>query len=109
MASRASASSAQGVQQFLDELRQSVRERTYTPLPVREHAIPKRGSGKVRKLGIPALADRIVQMALVLVPFDSASEASALALRASRLSEEPSRLKTQARQPARLRVLRRHL
>jgi RNA-directed DNA polymerase len=57
----------QGVQRFLDELRQSVRERTYTPLPVREHAIPKRGSGKVRTLGIPALADRVVQMALVLV------------------------------------------
>jgi RNA-directed DNA polymerase len=57
----------QGVPRFLDELRQSLRERTYTPLPVREHAIPKRGSGKVRKLGIPALADRIVQMALVLV------------------------------------------
>jgi len=43
----------QGVQQFLDELRQSLRERTYTPLPVREQAIPKRGSGKVRTLGIP--------------------------------------------------------
>ena len=57
----------QGVQQFLDELRESLRERTYTPLPVRERAIPKRGSGKVRTLGIPALADRVVQMALVLV------------------------------------------
>src|SRR6266498_3973042 len=57
----------QGVQQFLDELRQSLREHTFTPLPVRERAIPKRGSGKVRKLGIPALGDRIVQMALVLV------------------------------------------
>src|SRR5881409_2632225 len=30
----------QGVQQFLDELRQSLREHTFTPLPVREHAIP---------------------------------------------------------------------
>jgi RNA-directed DNA polymerase len=57
----------QGVQQFLGELRQSLRDRSYAPLPVREHAIPKRGSGKVRKLGIPALADRIVQMALLLV------------------------------------------
>ncbi len=57
----------QGVQQFLDELRQSLRDRSYRPLPVRERAIPKRGSGKVRKLGIPALGDRIVQMALVLV------------------------------------------
>jgi len=57
----------QGVQRFLDELRQSLRERTYTPLPVRERAIPKRGSGKLRTLGIPALADRVVQMALVLM------------------------------------------
>jgi len=57
----------QGVEQFLGELRQSLKDRTYTPLPVREHVIPKRGSGKVRKLGIPALADRVVQMALVLV------------------------------------------
>ena len=57
----------QGVLQFLDELRRSLRERSYTPLPVRERAIPKRGSGKLRMLGIPALADRVVQMALVLV------------------------------------------
>lgn len=57
----------QGVERFLGELRQSLKDRTYTPLPVREHEIPKRGSGKVRKLGIPALRDRVVQMALVLV------------------------------------------
>jgi RNA-directed DNA polymerase len=34
---------------------------------MREHEIPKRGSGKVRRLGIPALRDRIVQMATTLV------------------------------------------
>ena len=45
-----------GVEKVLGELRQSLRDRTYTPLPVREHQIPKRGSGKVRKLGIPACA-----------------------------------------------------
>lgn len=56
-----------GVEQFLGELRQSLKGRTYTPLPVREQQIPKRGSGKVRTLGIPALRDRVVQMALVLV------------------------------------------
>ncbi len=56
-----------GVEKVLGELRQSLRDRTYTPLPVREHQIPKRGSGKVRKLGIPALRDRIVQMATELV------------------------------------------
>jgi RNA-directed DNA polymerase len=58
---------ALGVEEVLGELRQALRDRTYTPLPVREHEIPKRGSGKVRKLGIPALRDRIVQMATELV------------------------------------------
>jgi RNA-directed DNA polymerase len=57
----------QGVEKVLGELRQSLRDRTYVPLPVREHQIPKRGSGEVRSLGIPALRDRIVQMAAKLV------------------------------------------
>jgi RNA-directed DNA polymerase len=56
-----------GVERVLAELRESLRDRTYVPLPVREHQIPKRGSGKVRSLGIPALRDRIVQMATKLV------------------------------------------
>ena len=56
-----------GVENVLSELRGSLRDGTYTPLPVREREIPKRGSGKVRKLGIPALRDRIVQMAAKLV------------------------------------------
>ena len=55
------------MEKVLGELRGSFRERTYTPLPVREREIPKRGSGKARKLGIPALRDRIVQMAAKLV------------------------------------------
>ena len=56
-----------GVENVLGELRQSLRDGSYVPLPVREHEIPKRGSGKVRRLGIPALRDRIVQMATTLV------------------------------------------
>jgi len=55
-----------GVEKVLGELRQSLRDGSYAPLPVREHEIPKR-SGKVRRLGIPALRDRIVQMATTLV------------------------------------------
>lgn len=55
-----------GVDTVLAELRGSLRDRSYAPLPAREREIPKRGSGKVRRLGIPALRDRIVQMAAKL-------------------------------------------
>src|SRR4051812_14952597 len=56
-----------GVENVLSELRKALRDGSYAPLPVRERKIPKRGSGKVRSLGIPALRDRIVQMAAKLV------------------------------------------
>ena len=57
-----------GVPGFLDGLRTSLKEGTFRPLPVRERKIPKPGgSGKVRKLGIPTIADRVVQAALKLV------------------------------------------
>ena len=56
-----------GVENVLGELRQALRNGSYAPLPVRERKIPKRGSGKLRSLGIPALRDRIVQMAAKLV------------------------------------------
>ncbi len=40
----------------------------FRPQPVRERKIPKPGgSGKVRRLGIPTVADRVVQAALKLV------------------------------------------
>jgi RNA-directed DNA polymerase len=53
---------------FLDDLRARLKEGTFRPLPVRERKIPKPGgSGKVRKLGIPVIADRVVQAALKLV------------------------------------------
>ncbi|MFD1658230.1 group II intron reverse transcriptase/maturase, partial [Streptomyces caeni] len=57
-----------GVPGFLDDLRTALKDGSFRPLPVRERKIPKPGgSGKVRKLGIPALADRVVQAALKLV------------------------------------------
>lgn len=57
-----------GVPGFLDDLRVQLRAGTFRPLPVRERTIPKPGgSGKVRRLGIPTIADRVVQAALKLV------------------------------------------
>lgn len=57
-----------GVPGFLDDLRSQLKAGTFRPLPVRERAIPKPGgSGKVRRLGIPTVADRVVQAALKLV------------------------------------------
>jgi RNA-directed DNA polymerase len=55
-----------GVIPFLEELRSSLRDGSFTPLPVKQATIPKKG-GKVRYLGIPTLRDRVAQMALKLV------------------------------------------
>src|SRR5580658_9107700 len=57
-----------GVAGFLDDLRAALKDGSFRPLPVRERLIPKPGgSGKLRKLGIPRIADRVVQAALKLV------------------------------------------
>jgi RNA-directed DNA polymerase len=57
-----------GVPRFLDDLRAALKDGSFRPLPVRERKIPKPGgSGKLRKLGIPRIADRVVQAALKLV------------------------------------------
>jgi retron-type reverse transcriptase len=50
---------------FLDELRSQVKDRGFRPLPVREWMIPKAG-GKLRRLGITAMRDRVVQASLKL-------------------------------------------
>jgi RNA-directed DNA polymerase len=56
-----------GVEPFLQDIRSRLKDGTYRPIPVRERAIPKKGSKKVRRLGIPSVTDRVVQMALKLV------------------------------------------
>jgi RNA-directed DNA polymerase len=56
----------QGVGDFLDTLRLQVKDRSFRPLPVRERMIPKTG-GKLRRLGIATIADRVVQASLKLV------------------------------------------
>jgi RNA-directed DNA polymerase len=48
-------------------VRDQLRSRAFEPLPVRERLIPKPGSSKKRRLGIPVLADRVVQASLKLV------------------------------------------
>jgi len=55
-----------GVQRFLTELREELRSGSYRPLPVKERMIPKRG-GRLRRLGIVTVRDRVVQAAVKLV------------------------------------------
>lgn len=57
-----------GAEVFLDDVRAQLKSGAFRALPVRERKIPKPGgSGKVRSLGIPTVADRVVQAALKLV------------------------------------------
>jgi len=55
-----------GVENFLDGLREELRSGSFRPVSVKERLIPKRG-GKLRRLGIPTVRDRVVQAALKLV------------------------------------------
>jgi RNA-directed DNA polymerase len=57
---------AQGVEAFLEQIRDELAQRTYKSLPARRREIPKDG-GKVRVLSIPAIRDRVVQGALKLI------------------------------------------
>ena len=55
-----------GVEEFLDGLQACLKDRSFCPLPVRERMIPKSG-GKLRRLGIATITDRVVQASLKLV------------------------------------------
>jgi RNA-directed DNA polymerase len=48
---------------FLAGLREQIKSGEFAPLPARERMIPKRGR-KLRALGIPSAAERVVQAAL---------------------------------------------
>jgi RNA-directed DNA polymerase len=57
---------ANGVEKFLENIRQELLNRTYEPSKNRRVEIPK-GNGKTRRLGIPTIKDRVVQGALKLI------------------------------------------
>jgi RNA-directed DNA polymerase len=56
-----------GVGAFLDQIRDSLKSGEFRPVEVRQVKIPKGSSGKFRKLGIPTIADRVVQASLKAV------------------------------------------
>ena len=57
---------AEGLERFLEPLREELVQRRYRPRRLRKVGIPKEG-GKVRQLSIPCIRDRVVQGALKLI------------------------------------------
>jgi RNA-directed DNA polymerase len=57
---------AKGLGQWMNGLREELRNRTYKPQPVRRVMISKAGGGE-RPLGIPTIRDRVAQTAAKLV------------------------------------------
>jgi RNA-directed DNA polymerase len=55
-----------GVERFLEQLREELVQQSYRPQRPRKVGIPKEG-GKVRQLSIPAIRDRVAQGALKLI------------------------------------------
>jgi RNA-directed DNA polymerase len=56
-----------GVEAFLGQIREALKSGAFAPVEVRQVMIPKGTSGKFRKLGIPTIADRVVQASLKAV------------------------------------------
>src|SRR5712671_6779851 len=56
-----------GIEAFLGQIRDSLKSGEFGPVEVRQVMIPKGNTGKFRKLGIPTIADRVVQASLKLV------------------------------------------
>src|SRR5881296_3167928 len=57
---------AEGLEGFLERLREELEQRRYRPRRLRKVGIPKEG-GKVRQLSIPSIRDRVIQGAVKLI------------------------------------------
>ena len=55
-----------GAGEFLGQIRDSLKSGEFTPVEVRQVMVPK-ANGKLRRLGIPTIADRVVQASLKAV------------------------------------------
>ena len=78
---------AEGLEEWLSDIRKDLIEKTYRPAPVRRVMIPKPGGNGERPLGIPTIRDRTVQAAakLVLEPiFEADLDPSAYGYRPKR-------------------------
>jgi RNA-directed DNA polymerase len=83
-----------GLEARLESLTEQLRSGTYKPQPVRRAYIPKPGSSERRPLGIPTVADRVVQTALrnVIEPiFERMFEPTSYGFRPKRRSHQALR------------------
>jgi RNA-directed DNA polymerase len=79
-----------GVAVFLGQVREALKSGVYRPSPVRQVMIPK-GGGRLRRLGIPTVVDRVVQAACkaVLEPvFEADFESCSYGFRPNRRAQD---------------------